>query len=309
MCSLYTEIRKNGGWLLWKMEEITRIECKNQNEVNEIVVKYIEEYNYTLNLVEIAHYNCTYCNVSFKDKFNLERHNQSIKHARALAQENATFEDEDNEYKDKPVVSTDVIGQLTQLTQRVAELSNRDAITSTNCNNNIVNNTINNTTNKFNLNVFLNERCKNALNIDEFLNQLVIKVSDLEETGELGFAPGISRILTNGMKKLDTEQRPIHCTDAKREILYIKNENGWNKDSDRKIMENAIFKVARKNRHLLPEWQEKNPNYNDYDSKENTAYMRIIGNAMVGGTDEEIERNVKKIGHNIAQEVTIPKYG
>jgi hypothetical protein len=297
-CSLYTTIRKQGGWDNWKMEAISSVHDAHQEQIDETIDKYIEEYQSTLSTIEqTPHYKCEKCNLDFKDNFNLEKHYRTKKHMR-----NAGVPKIDND------IVMGLISQTGQLTQKVMELAQKD--TNTNCNNTntITNNTTNNTINKFNLNVFLNEKCKNAININDFINQLVLKISDLEQTGELGFASGISRILTNGMMMLDTEQRPIHCSDSKRNTLYIKNENGWNNDSDRKIIEKAICDTARKNIHLLPQWQEKNPRYYEYDSAENTTYMRILGNAMVGGTDEEIERNFKKIVHNIAQESVIPKY-
>ncbi len=178
--------------------------------------------------------------------------------------------------------------------------------TNNNTTDNTTNNTINNN-NKFNLNFFLNNTCKDALTMDQFVNQIDYQLSDLEMTGELGFAPGISRILINGMKLLEVEQRPIHCSDVKRNILYVKDDDGWKRDDDRALMDKAIHDVARKNRKMISKWEELHPTYMHYDSKDNTRYMHMIGNVMVGGSNEEIDRNFKKVATNVAREAIIVK--
>ena len=124
-----------------------------------------------------------------------------------------------------------------------------------------INNTTNN--NSFNLNVFLNETCKDAMNIMEFVDQLQVSVKDLEETGRLGYAEGISKIFINGLKQINLSDRPIHCSDSKREIVYIKDKNEWNKEDDNKsLLTNAIKHVAHKNMKQIREWTKVNPEYN-----------------------------------------------
>ena len=168
------------------------------------------------------------------------------------------------------------------------------------------NNTTNN--NSFNLNLFLNETCKNALNIMDFVNQLQVGIKDLEETGRLGFSDGVSKIFINGLKELDVSLRPVHCSDLKRETLYIKNDDQWNKENEEKsILTNAIKHVAHKNMKQIPTWQKANPDYNNPDSKQNDKYMKLIYNSMSGSTVEEQQQNICKVIKNVTREVVIDK--
>lgn len=159
-------------------------------------------------------------------------------------------------------------------------------------------NTTNNTTNNnqsFNLQFYLNETCKDAMNIMDFVSQLQVGIKDLEETGRLGFAEGISKIFINGLNQISVNDRPIHCSDSKREILYIKNNNEWNKETDNKvILTNAIKHVAHKNMKQISEWTKEHPKYNDYNSKENDKYLNIVSESMSGSTVEESNKNYSK---------------
>jgi hypothetical protein len=167
-------------------------------------------------------------------------------------------------------------------------------------------NTTNN--NSFNLNVFLNETCKDAMNIMEFVDQLQVSVKDLEETGRLGYAEGISKIFINGLKQINISDRPIHCADSKREIVYIKDKNQWNKEDDNKsLLTNAIKHVAHKNMKQIREWTKVNPEYNDSSSKQNDRYLKIVSNSMNGLTEEEASKNYSKIIKNITKETVIDK--
>lgn len=169
-------------------------------------------------------------------------------------------------------------------------------------------NNTNNSHNNFNLNVFLNETCKNALNIMDFVNQLQVGVKELEETGRLGFADGISKIFIDGLTQLDINNRPVHCSDFKREILYIKSDDQWNKESDDKpILTNAIKHVACKNMKQISEWTKANPEYKDSSSKQNDRYLQIVCEAMSGSTEEECKKNYNKIIKNIVRQSVIDK--
>jgi hypothetical protein len=165
-----------------------------------------------------------------------------------------------------------------------------------------------NSHNNFNLNVFLNETCKNAINIMDFVNQLQVGVKELEETGRLGFTDGISKIFIDGLTQLDINNRPVHCSDFKREILYIKSDDQWNKESDDKpILTNAIKHVACKNMKQISEWTKANPDYNNSSSKENDRYLQIVYEAMSGTTEEECKKNYNKIIKNIMKQSVIDK--
>jgi hypothetical protein len=174
-------------------------------------------------------------------------------------------------------------------------------------NNNTTSNVVNNNQ-QFNLNVYLNETCKNAMNIMDFVSQLNVSITDLEETGRLGYAEGISKIFINGLKQINVNDRPIHCSDQKRETLYIKDNNEWNKDSDDKaILTNAIKHVARKNMKKIPEWTKQNPEFKKSTSKVNDKYLKIVSEAMSGTTEEESNKNYAKIIKNIVRETVIDK--
>lgn len=168
------------------------------------------------------------------------------------------------------------------------------------------NNTTNN--NNFNLQMFLNVQCKDALNITEFVESLQPKIEDLENTGRLGYVEGISKIFLNGLENLDINKRPIHCSDQKRETIYIKDNDIWEKEGqNREKLKLAIKTVAHKNIKQIPIWQKENPDCFDSSSKKNDQYLRIVSNSMNGLTTEETQKNYDKIISKIAKEVVIQK--
>jgi hypothetical protein len=169
------------------------------------------------------------------------------------------------------------------------------------------NTTNNNSNNKFNINLFLNEKCKDALNIQDFISQLDVGINDLEETGRLGFAEGISKIFINGLNQLEFYDRPIHCNDGKREVLYIKSDDKWSKEEDSKpILTNAIKQVAHKNMKQISEWQKINTHFSDPESKQNDKYLKIVSESMSGSSKEESEKNYNKIIKKLVKETVIP---
>jgi hypothetical protein len=173
--------------------------------------------------------------------------------------------------------------------------------------NNITNNNTTNNT-QFNLQFFLNETCKNAMNITDFVNSLQVQIADIEKTGKLGYVEGISGILLRGLRELDYTMRPIHCTDLKRETVYVKDENSWEKDDEEKAkLKLAIQRIARKNMRTLPRWQEENPDFRILDTKENDDYLKIALNLMGGQNEQEHEKYVDKIMRNVLKEVVIEK--
>ena len=160
----------------------------------------------------------------------------------------------------------------------------------------------------FNLQLFLNETCKDAINLSDFVNQIQISINDLEETGSLGYAEGISKVFIKNLNDIDYNMRPIHCSDSKREILYIKENNEWNKEDEQKSnLTKANKQVAHKNMKQISEWQKLNPNYSDPDSKQNDRYQKIIMNSMSGSKKEESDKNYEKIAKNIVKQTIIEK--
>ena len=174
--------------------------------------------------------------------------------------------------------------------------------------NNSHNNSHNTTNNQFNLNFFLNETCKDAMNITDFVNSLKVTIEDFENTGKLGYIEGISRIIINRLKGLDTNKRPVHCTDAKRETLYVRDQDAWEKDSaDKTKLKTAVKQVARMNLSQLPRWQKENPESEILDTKQNEQYIRYSIVALGGNGEDEEEKFIDKITKNVLREVTINK--
>lgn len=175
-------------------------------------------------------------------------------------------------------------------------------------NNTIINNnnntTNNNTMNNFNLNVFLNEQCKDALNISEFVESLKITFEDLLYSKKNGLVEGISNVMIRGLKELDIYKRPIHCTDRKRETMYIKDREKWEKDDTREIMKNTIEKIADKERNALQLWTEDNPDWIETERKQ-IEYLTMLRN--ISEPIEDDEKNGKKIIRAVSREVTVDR--
>ena len=159
----------------------------------------------------------------------------------------------------------------------------------------------------FNLQFFLNETCKDAMNIMDFVNSIQLQLSDLERVGELGYVEGISNIIVKNLKELDVTQRPIHCADKKREVLYVKDEDKWEKeDQDKNKIRKAIKRVVSKNLNLLPKFKEEHPDCNKASSKFSDQYNKIIVESC-GGSGENDSQKEDKIIKNISKNVTIEK--
>ena len=176
---------------------------------------------------------------------------------------------------------------------------------------NIVNNIQqnNNSHNKtFNLNFFLNETCKDAMNITDFVNSLKLNLGDLEKVGELGYAEGISRMVVKGLTELEVTKRPIHCSDLKREILHIKDQDKWEKDNpSQDKLKKVIKDISTKNIMMLDDWRKENPGCKNYDDSKNDIYLRMMVESC-GPADEVSEkRDFGKIIRSIAKNTIIDK--
>jgi regulator of replication initiation timing len=173
-----------------------------------------------------------------------------------------------------------------------------------------IGNTTNNTTNnnQFNLQFFLNEQCKDALNIGDFVEQIKLQLSDLDMIGRVGYVEGMSKIFMRNLHALDVFKRPIHCSDLKRETLYIKDKDSWEKENDENVkITRAIKEVEHKNIKQLPQWREENPSAEDTETKKHMEYQKILLEAMGGSTMEDDNKKREKIVRNIAKEVVIDK--
>ena len=156
--------------------------------------------------------------------------------------------------------------------------------------------------------MFLNEKCKDAININDFINNIKMQLTDLENFGDFGYVEGVSRVLIKNLKELDMYSRPIHCSDLKREVLYIKDNNEWTKETDDKpLLKNMIKQVANKNIKQIQTWKAEYPDCIHSDSKKNDQYMNIVMNSMSGGTSEEQQNNLSQIVKNVTKAVVIDK--
>ena len=164
----------------------------------------------------------------------------------------------------------------------------------------------NTTNNQFNLQLFLNEQCKDALNITDFMKSIQVNMNDLVQTGKLGYVDGMSRIFVNALKDMDVTERPIHCTDIKRETVYIKDQNKWEKDEDNKQkLKKTIRNIENKNLQMLPKWQEENPEHKNLESMKSNEFMELSITAL--GGEEDKEKSEKKIMKNVLKEVMLEK--
>ena len=215
----------------------------------------------------------------------------------------------ENETKSNTIVMKKLLTMLDQQQEVNQKLSKTNEESTQVIKEGKLNSTVNNTTNNsFNLNLFLNEKCKNALNISEFIESIQLQLNDLVETGKLGHVDGISRIFVNALNDLDETKRPIHCTDIKRETVYIKDEDDtWKRDNNKLKLKSAITTIADKNLEKIPEWQNDHPNFSEIDTQDNQEYIQLTIHSIGADSKEETEKNQDKIAKNVLKEVLIDK--
>ena len=174
----------------------------------------------------------------------------------------------------------------------------------TNINNNSNNNNSNNKT--FNIQFFLNEQCKDAMNISDFVNTFDLQLKDLESVGELGYVEGITKLIVDKLNGMDVYKRPIHCSDAKREILYVKDENKWEKEErNNPKLRKAIKNISFNNLKLVVKWTDTYPESKNIESRLNDKYIKLVKQST--GGNGEISDNEDKIIRRIAKEIVIDK--
>ena len=251
-------------------------------------------------------YICKNCNKTYNDRAGLWRHNKkcSIKYNDI---DSNIIDTINNPNEISPELIMSVLQQnkelqtiLIEQNKTIIELSKNSSIT--NNNNNI---THTNSHNKaFNLNFFLNETCKNAMNITEFVDSIKLQLSDLENVGKIGYVEGLSKIIIKNLKALDVTERPVHCSDSKRDTMYVKDEDKWEKENENnhKVLK-AIEDIANKNSKMVKEWKIKNPECASSKSHKADVYSHIMIEAVCSNNDANNNKILKKI----AKEVTIDK--
>lgn len=174
-------------------------------------------------------------------------------------------------------------------------------------NNNVNNNNVN-SNNKFNLNVFLNEQCKDAMSLKDFVKTLEISMDEFINTGELGFIEGLSQVMIAKINDMDLYERPIHCTDLKRETVYIKDTDKWEKDTNKEQLRKAVKGVAYKNERMRPIWYDKTPEVDILGSDNCEKFFKYSTSSLGGYGKEETKTFEDKIMRNVMKEVTIDKH-
>ena len=238
---------------------------------------------------------CEKCNKEFKTSSGLWKHKQKCCSI-------------DNEVLDKEPSDKELIMMLIKENSDLKNMMMK--VLENGTTNNTINNNINNTNSNnktFNLQVFLNETCKDAMNISDFIESVKLQVSDLENVGKVGYIEGISNIIIKNLEALEVEKRPVHCTDQKREVMYVKEDNIWEKEDEaNKRLRKAIRTIAHKNICMFKAFREKYPDCEEYDSKKNSQYNKIVYEAMGGKGDDDYEKDTKII-KKIAKVVGIEK--
>ena len=236
------------------------------------------------------------CGKSYKARNSLWYHKKKCTYnATNNLSSNHINNEEDKDFKiDKEFVMS-ILKQNNDLQTQVMELLKNGTHNTTNNNNN------------FNLNFFLNETCKNAMNIMDFVDSIQLQLTDLERMGEIGYVNGMSNIIIKNLKDMEVTDRPMHCTDVKRETLYVKDEDKWDKESDgNPKMKKAIKHIARKNAVQLKKYKEKHPDCTKADSKHSDTYNKLLVEAM-GGKGENDAIKEDKIIKKVAKEIIVEK--
>ena len=248
-----------------------------------------KKYNYTQHLMTAKHKNKNILKIEISDDNTDNKEvDPSSNEIKAMAGLMVEIVKSNNELQKQ---NNDLQKQVLEICQKIQQPT-------------INTNSHNNNNNKtFNLHFFLNEECKDAMNMSEFIDSIKLKISDLENIGKLGYIEGMSNIIIKQLNDTDINKRPVHCSDAKRETLYIKDENKWEKDTeDTKKMARAVRNVDKKNYQLLSNWKEIYPECANSKSKQSDEYLKVVNKVMDG--DEE---NVNKVIKKVSKQVLIDK--
>jgi len=282
ICQYYTDKKSNYN------KHLGTLKHYNSTESTKVAEKVAES--------SCKQYICLHCNATFKERTGLWRHNKicNSNNDKIDNTEGTLVKYLMNENKELKNMIIEVCKQI-----QPGNISNTNTIGNTNMNHS------NNKT--FNLQFFLNETCKDAMNIKEFVDSVQLELTDLENVGKSGYIEGISNIIIKNLNALDMEKRPIHCTDNKREVIYIKDEDKWEKEEDNKPkLRKLIKEIAHKNICMFKKFREKYPDCDNGDSKKSSVFNTIVYESMGGKGDDEGFK-VNKIIHKITKQVCIDK--
>ena len=294
----------------WSRHLLTDKHKNNLNRTKHIVLDS-EHINKNVQISENLSqklFACKFCNKTYKARNSLWYHenkcqiiNEQFEHS------NTNILNNKPNNNNAPSTSNDIqalTGLIFEMLKSNSELQKSMIEICKQGQNNYTSNINNNCNNKtFNLQFFLNETCKDAMNIMDFVESVKLQVADLENVGKVGYIEGISNIIIKNLQALEVNKRPVHCTDQKREVMYVKDENIWEKeDETNKKLRKAIRMIAHKNICMLKEFRTKYPDCEYYDSKKNDQYNKIVYEAMGGKGDNEYDKDskiIKKIAKNV----------
>lgn len=330
--AVHREIREGGGWENWRMEMLGVRDCANQSEAQRVEKEFARSLGGQM-LSETSNFHCAACDYRCTSKFLWRQHCSTKKHLRKTTEPaiDAAAADEvaacgfncegcSKNYKqrsglwrhrkrcrskgvrggavsvlDIKEIMHDMLANDTKMKEEMMSQMRQQ--------NKIIQDMIpkmgNNNNNKFNINVFLNEHCRDAINMSDFLESLQLQVGDLLYSKDNGLIQGVSTILLKGLRELDTYKRPIHCTDVKRETLYIKDNDAWERDNCKEKLKSAITDVASRQRNLITAWEEVNPGWRESDSGKD-EYIQLVRTVMD-------DMNEGKVIRNIAKEMVVDK--
>ena len=296
--------------------ELCDFTCSKQSNYNRhcSTQKHIEFTKFTnVNKIKKDTHVCSQCGKEYTSRMGLWKHNKICK---LSEKENISMVLDDDvmnlpiqNYIIKLVEQNMALAEQNQdFKQTMIDQSNKMLELAQNQNTTINNNNKNITNNQFNLNVFLQQTCKDAINMSDFIDSLEINTKSLEHTGTHGYVHGISKIFMDGLRKLKLQERPIHCTDLKREVLYIKDNDTWTKDTeDNKQFKKALATVVHRNMIQIVKWEEENPETSNPESKTYEFYFEVVRQSLGGGDQDVTDRNNEKILKAISKEVHIDK--
>jgi hypothetical protein len=315
LCDYKTSDKHDFNRHLSTRKHLTRPTTTGISEVYKLLNDITSENNRKINNIletdgNANNHMCIYCNKKYKNRSGLWKHK---KNCSRLVYDDKVIEGNPiliskiinlvNENKECKELNNRILEQNKEMQNILSDLAKKDNIVTTinNCNN-ITNN------NRFNINVFLNEKCKDAINMSEFLDSLKIDFEDLEYVGKNGYVEGITNIFMKNLNELDVYKRPIHCTDKKREVFYIKDENIWEKDSEENTkIKKIVGKVAHKNLCMVSPWQHAHPECQILDSTTYNLHMNIMKQSLNGGSEENSKKNDEKIINNLSKLVYVNK--
>jgi hypothetical protein len=297
-----------------KICEVCDFKCSKLSDMNRHMSTSKHKNRTLLNDLEQKNtqlFICEFCNKSYKARNSLWYHKKKC-NKNCLLDEIKTNEVD----KDELIImlikqNSELIKETSEFKNMMIEQQNMMAKVIENGSHNTTNSHNTNNTNSnnksFNLQFFLNETCKDAMNIMDFVDSIKLQLSDLERVGELGYVEGISNIIVKNLNNLDVTQRPVHCTDKKREVLYVKDEDKWEKeDESKEKIHKVIKKVALKNQRMIPKFKEEHPDCGKSTSKFSDQYNKIILEAM-GGTGNNDKEKEERIVKNISKHITLDK--